>query len=434
MLEIISGFILSILTYLVDCYAFSRIIGEKYKLNIKTGILILLASVINCYFQQHYSMEIRMIVTNLELIILLKFIYNKSIVKILIATLLIVCCYTVAEVLYVVLTVLLLRIDQAIILETIVGNFISNIAILIFALGIFQIRKLVKLFQNIINWYKDNHFINTVVLVIIASITILALLYPISVNSYSLHETLLFITFLICTIIFVTGFLTEKSKNDELSTEYDYLLEYVKVYEKDLNEKSKKQHEYKNQLILLKDMVKTKKAINYIDSLLNEGAVKENAELLNSLKYLPTGGLKGLIYFKINKIQYENVEIHINIVQKLSDKKLWKSCIEQLNDVSKIVGIFLDNAIEALEKEKEKYLILDIDYEDNQIIFSFSNTCTQRIDFSKMEQEGYSTKGKNHGYGLPLVRDIVDRNSLLETRKEMNGKFFVQHLYIHEKK
>lgn len=434
MLEVVSWFVVIILTYLVDCFIFCKLFGKSFFLSMKHVFLIIIAAIINCYFQQNYSMEIRMIVTNFELICLLKLIYNKSIVKILIAVLLIVCCYTISELIYVISTVLILKIDQVIILESVIGNFFSNIAILIITLLIFKFNKVVKKLKNIINWYKDNDFINTITLVIIASVTILALLYPISVHSYSLKETILFIIFLLCTIVFVTGFFTQKSKNDELSTEYDYLLDYVKVYEKELNDKAKIQHEYKNQLVLIKDMVTSKKAIKYIENLLDENSDKKNIGVLNSLKVLPTGGLKGLIYFKISRIKFTDVEIHINISNQLKKKSLWKTCIEELNDVSKIVGIFLDNSIEALEKEKEKYLILDIDYENDQLIFSFSNTCTKHIDFNKMEQEGYSTKGKNHGYGLSLVNDIVNSNSLLNIGKEINGKFFVQHLYINKKK
>ena len=75
MLEIISWFVIMILTYLLDCYAFCKIMNQKYKLEFKTLILICIASIINCYFQQNYNMTIRMIVTNLELVALLKLIY-----------------------------------------------------------------------------------------------------------------------------------------------------------------------------------------------------------------------------------------------------------------------------------------------------------------------------------------------------------------------
>lgn len=434
MLEIISGFMLSYITYLLDCYAFCKIMNQKYKLEFKTLILICIASIINCYFQQNYNMTIRMIVTNLELICLLKLIYNKSIVKILIAVLITFLSYSISELIYALITISIIGIDQSILMNSIIGQVITNISILFITYILFQLKRPVKIFQTITNWYKDNHFINTIVLVIVAISTLSALLYPISVHTYSLQETMIFTIFLLCTIIFVTGFFTQKSKNGELSTEYDYLLDYVKVYEIELNDKAKKQHEYKNQLILLKDMTKTKKAIQYIDSLLKDETLEENVELLNSLQPLPDGGLKGLIYFKINNIQDENMEIHINISHELNNKKVWKTCTEQLNDVSKIVGIFLDNAIEALENESKKYLIIDIDYEDKTIIFSFSNTCTKHLDFSKMELEGYTTKGKNHGYGLPLVNDIVNSSPYLDTKKEINGQFFVQHLYIHQKK
>lgn len=434
MLETISWILIPFITYFVDCYIFCKLINQEYRVESKNVILIAIAAIINYYFRQNYSSGIMMFITNVELVCLLKVMYNKSVVKILIFTLILLVTYTISELIYAMITMFLLGVDQSVMVNTLGGQFLTNMVIIAIGFCFFKIKRVLKLFQTITNWYKDNNFINTVILVIIAITTIAALLYPISAHAYSFRDTCIYIIFLLCTIIFVTGFFTQKSRNYELSTEYDHLLDYVKVYEKELNDKAKIQHEYKNQLVLLKDMVKTKKAIEYIDNLLHNENGEKNIDLLNSLKFLPAGGLKGLIYFKIDKITYNDFEVHINIDSKLEKNKYWKTCVEQLNDVSKIVGVFLDNAIEALEKEKEKYLILDVDYEDEMIIFTFSNTCTQKVDFNKMELEGYSTKGTNHGYGLPLVKDITEKNPLLDTKKEINGKFFVQHLYIHNKK
>ena len=269
------------------------------------------------------------------------------------------------------------------------------------------------------------------ILILIASIT-----YPISVNSHSILETLPFLTFFVASIFFITSFFHQSSKNAELMKEYDHLLDYVKVYEKEVNEKSKSQHEYKNQLIILRDMIKgkNKSAEKYISNLLEDKTLENDKTLLEGLQYIPDGGLKGLIYFKLSNLKNQNCEIHILVDKVLENLKLWKTCIDNLADVSKVIGVFLDNAIEALESEKEKYLIIDVEYEKGTIIFKFSNTCTKHIDFNKIDVEGYTTKGKSHGYGLSLVKDIISGNSLLENKREKNGQFFVQHLYIHQKK
>ena len=47
-----------------------------------------------------------------------------------------------------------------------------------------------------------------------------------------------------------------------------------------------------------------------------------------------------------------------------------------------------------------------------------------------MDKEGYTTKGKNHGVGLSLVKDIINSNSKLEQRREVIKDYFYQYLYV----
>lgn len=432
MLETISWFIIAFATYVVDCYVFNKIIGEgKFKLDLKKIGLIALASIIYCYFKSTYSAEICIIVTNVELAILLKILYDKSIVKTLIAVLAIFICYAISEVAFA-LGIRIIGIDIGI-LDTSIGLFIGNITILLLVLVIISQKVIANFIRIIMNWYKEIEVVNTIVLVLIAIITFCAVMYPIAKEENSCQEIITYLLFFICMAVFVSGFFRQKTRNNKLSTEYDYLLEYAKVYEKELNEKSKRQHEYRNQLVLLKEMANSKKASEYISKLLDEEEIEVNTKLLNQLKNLPDGGLKGLIYYKISHIEDKSTEVHINIGHELEDERIWESCSDELHDVSKIVGIFLDNAIEALANEKEKYLIIDVDYIGEEIVFTFSNTCTKKPDFEKLEKEGYTTKGGSHGYGLPVVRDIVKANPLLRATTEINGRFFVKKLYIEKK-
>ena len=433
MLEIISWFIIIFVTYIVDYLAFGKILKQKITISKKEVLLIFLASIINCYFQASYTSGIRMIVTNLELVILLKMMYNQSVVKALIATLFIYLGYAISEVILAI-GAMILNIDMSI-FSTLIGMIFANVVIMIIFIFITSIKPIQNIIYNILNWYKDNEFINNALLITIAFITFFALTYPISIEAKSNLETITYILVFVCTIVFVSGFFKQKTKSDELRTEYDHLLDYVKVYEKEVNEKSKSQHEYKNQLIILRDMIKgkNKSAEKYISNLLEDNSLENDKTLLEGLQYIPDGGLKGLIYFKLSNLKSQNCEIHILVDKVLENPKLWKTCIDNLADVSKVIGVFLDNAIEALESEKEKYLIIDVEYEKGTIIFKFSNTCTKHIDFNKIDVEGYTTKGKSHGYGLSLVKDIVDNNSFLENKREKNGQFFVQYLYIHKK-
>ena len=95
-----------------------------------------------------------------------------------------------------------------------------------------------------------------------------------------------------------------------------------------------------------------------------------------------------------------------------------------------ILGVYLDNAIEAAEKASDKQIVIEFVNEKDNIRFSLSNSYNGSIKFDEIDKEGYSTKGKGRGVGLALVNEIIAGNSLLKQTREINGKFFVQNLYI----
>ena len=75
-------------------------------------------------------------------------------------------------------------------------------------------------------------------------------------------------------------------------------------------------------------------------------------------------------------------------------------------------------------------MIVEFKCTEEQIIFQISNTYKGTIEIEKMNQERFTTKGKNHGYGLSIVRDILIRNKRLTKENEINGMFYVQRLII----
>ena len=326
----------------------------------------------------------------------------------------------------------MLKIDVSGFTNDFFGYIICNLFILLFALVISKINFIKKIFFNIVTWYNENEFKVLVVLVCFALTIVIFILY----NNFTrlLPTSLLLFSNLFCigVFIFVIGFFKEKAQNNHISSEYENLLDYVKVYENAVEEKSKNQHEYKNQLILLKGMLgKTnKKALNYINELLNTDSENEDINWLNKLKYVPQGGLKGLLYYKIQEMLKEEVKIFVDVSPELEKSTNSKIINKLLGDVSKVIGVYIDNSIEAVRELKEKYIVIEFYIESKNIVFSISNNYNGSIDMDKVDKEGYTTKGTGHGYGLSLVRDIIDKNDKLSQKRELNGIYFVQKLYI----
>ena len=219
-----------------------------------------------------------------------------------------------------------------------------------------------------------------------------------------------------------------------MGNQYFFCCGYIfcNKYEKVVEEKSKNQHEYKNQLVMLKSMISksNKKAINYIESLYDDSKDDENIELLKKLKYLPSGGLKGLIYYKIEEMQENDIKVFVDISSQLKNIKINKKIDKNLKEISKVIGVYMDNAMEATINSKEKFIIVEVYLNNEELVFSLSNTYSNKLDLSIIDQEGYTTKGDGKGYGLSLVKDIITHNRELRQEKELNGIYYTQRLYM----
>ena len=64
------------------------------------------------------------------------------------------------------------------------------------------------------------------------------------------------------------------------------------------------------------------------------------------------------------------------------------------------------------------------------LILIISNSFKGEIELDKIDEEGYTTKGKNHGVGLSLVKEIIDSSEKLEQNRKIIKDYFFQYLYI----
>ena len=55
-----------------------------------------------------------------------------------------------------------------------------------------------------------------------------------------------------------------------------------------------------------------------------------------------------------------------------------------------------------------------------------------QFNIVELYKKGYSIKGKKHGYGLVIVKDILKRNKHITLTSEINNNVFTQYLNINE--
>ena len=219
-----------------------------------------------------------------------------------------------------------------------------------------------------------------------------------------------------------------KSEKQKLEQQKKYIL----ALEKNNNEIRKFKHDFNNIILGLDgyinnddfDKEKLKKYFNSTIMNFNNN-IELNDIVIAKLNSIKVNSLKSLITNKVLIAQNNNINVDINIQGEITN------FYTDEMQLSRILGILLDNAIEAsLELADDKKIemnIIQIDKTtDIQISNTFNNTGIPITDFNK---EGFSTKGTNRGLGLSSAHEIANKlNMLLNT--EIDGNTFVQILTI----
>lgn len=431
---VVSWFIGAIINYSAILYICKYIMTGNKKINITFRIctILVIIGIINCILMCNNIIDIKPYILQIVLFICLKIAYKENMVKTLISMIFCSLLVGISEMIFGIIFGIItteIGINNIEFSQQFFGYLSINIIITILSLLLIKISILKKIFFSVIKWYENNERLSLIIFSILVITIIEFLLY----NNFILvlPSSLLFITNLFCigVFVFIIGFFKEKSTNNKLRNEYQQLMNYVGTYERLLDERNKSQHEFKNQLIIINDMIKTKKAKEYIKQLINIEDQNFEYSWINKLKNFPSGGIKGLIYYKIQKMIENKIEVCIDISDELNNKSVWKNFNNNLKDVSMVIGVYIDNAIEACLEAPKKIIIIDAYLENKKICIGITNTYKE-IKIDKIKQEKYTTKGIGHGYGLSLVKDILSENDNIKTKREINGMYYTERVYV----
>lgn len=397
-------------------------------------LAMLFIAVISSYLIIDFPIVAKTIIKMLFVPVIFKFLFKKNFSRTLVKYFLICILFAVAEGIYGGIYLGVLKLDFNLLRIDPIQIIISNICISTIVLIVLNLKKVNVALDNIANWYKRRDNLSLMTTVVLSIVILLFFLNRNMNNDGNLLQIGINSTVITIIVIFIIFFTKQGANLNKLVSEYDNLLEYSKTYEKVIAEKGKKQHEYRNQLLVIKSMVDSanKKLKDYINQQLEltDNDNDEDVNWLVKLKNIPCGGLKGIIFYKINEMKKLGLNVVVDISSDIENNSIAEIFDSNLQDISRVVGVYLDNAIEAASLSDKKYIIIEAQLDSDQVIFSFSNTYTGSVEISKIDDEGYSTKGKGKGYGLSLVKDILDDNLRLSQDREMNGIYYVQKLCI----
>lgn len=226
---------------------------------------------------------------------------------------------------------------------------------------------------------------------------------------------LIFLIFLIAILLY--QYFKRKTAEDEKQQLQALMHEYENV----LNQTSENRHEMLNDLLILRSIAdkNSSEFTRTLDGIIRQYDTKKFKKY-TSLAKLPTG-VKGMIYYKIafineNEINFDTVVNGVNYAKfEAMDKELYYK-------VCKILGILMDNAIDACVDSDKKKLVVSVYTENEDLCVEIDNSYSGIVDTDEIKKKGYTTKGKNHGYGLTILNRIVDETEELEFEQSINDK------------
>ena len=296
-----------------------------------------------------------------------------------------------------------------------ISYFISNIKLIKDKLQ-FLVKKTVP--------YNINIFIFVILSVLIIGI----LFYNItSIFKLNIYYTIT-LTSLIIVVTLYFFYILEINNYEKLNEQYNLMFKYVQDFENWIDDEQMYRHELKNNLSIIRNMTKNKKIIDKIDEMLKFSIVLDETAI-EDLKNVPKGGLKGLLYYKVALAKNKKVKMIVEVSSKTTNK-LKKLKEKELKELCIILGIYLDNALEAATISKKKMVTLEIYEVKENVNFIISNTYKDIIPIKKMKKKGFSTKGSKHGNGLYYANKLLNKNKWLETNQIFLNDYFIQKITI----
>ena len=236
------------------------------------------------------------------------------------------------------------------------------------------------------------------------------------------------ITFFFILFIFISSSLLKnlhiKIEVEAEKQKLEQQKKYIEALERNNNEIRKFKHDFNNIILGLEgyitnnevDIVKLR---DYFFNNIKDFNTKielDNIVLshLNNIKVL---SIKNLLTNKIISAQNNDFKVNICIEDEIDD-----FFVNEMQ-LSRVLGIFLDNSLEAgLELDDNRFLELIILKVNKTIVIQITNTFKNtNLDIDQINESGYSSKGENRGIGLGSANDIISKhNMILNTRIEDN--------------
>ena len=240
----------------------------------------------------------------------------------------------------------------------------------------------------------------------------------------------LFLLFTISMILIVL-FTTKRNYETQKKVEYlESLNEYTKNLELVYNNLRSFKHDYVNIMTSLTAYIEEKRydeleTFFYEHILPSQKNLTQKNDTLNNLLHVKVLELKSILYSKLLIAVNQNIEVNIDIPDDIDSVPM------DPVDLTRMLGIYLDNAIEASLETEHPVINFHMGKMGQNIVFIISNTFIDKgLSVSQMQKKNVTTKGDGHGIGLFNVSEILNRYDNIYHETLIENNLFIQQIQI----
>ena len=421
-MNLVLEFFCNLLLSFCEVVAWKNIAGiQLNKKDIKLYIQILLLAIITFVISNLLNDFMNAIGIVIFSIVFCKLILRVSLREAIILSFIGELLVILSESVFAIIVLTILNIDINVIAKNI---YITNLAVSLLIVLFSKIKYLSKIYRYL---YKITKNIKLYQLIVFLLFTIFSIAFCYAATYFKNNIQILIIVNIIIAFFYsliVMFVFKYQSKYYEINSKYNLRLDDLYTQEELINDYRIMNHENKNNLKTIYSMTTDKDVKKYINSLLEYNNTKHMNIIDDTLK-LPSKGIRALLYNKIIVMNDKEIGYVLTVDKKIKMNTLKNISDNDIVDLCQLLGVFVDNAIESVLQADKKEINISFYLEHKNLIITIEN-CHNNNFVINSDNSFATTKGKRRGYGLKLVKRIIDENDKLSNETLISKNTFTQ--------
>ncbi len=248
-------------------------------------------------------------------------------------------------------------------------------------------------------------------------------------------KSTLFTFFMLIAVLIIFYYIGMKELQRREFTAQRLILQQQNVYIETLEgmqeEMRRFRHDYKNMMAGMSLQAKEGNLAEISDFIQEmtddfDSQIGGQIKRMSQLRNIYMTEVKGLLLTKLKEMQKDGISCELEVMYPFYGTRL------KATDLCRCLGILLDNAMEEVKGKEGAQIHIMISTQEEYTTFRVKNPLYHTVDFHKIWQQGYSTKGADRGVGLASYRKILSGYDHVLPVTAIQEGYFIQELKIQE--